>query len=130
MIFELIKAEGVAHNSYLMGSGNDAIVIDPRRDCQVYADSAQRKGLKIKHIFETHRNEDFVIGSAELENMTGAEIYHGPGLKWEYGVTLRDRQIFRIGQLELTAIHTPGHTDESMCYAVADLTTGRYAIYW
>jgi len=43
MIFELIKSQGVAANSYLLGSGNDAVVIDPRRDCQIYADSAQQK---------------------------------------------------------------------------------------
>lgn len=61
----------------------------------------------------------------ELKNITGAEIYHGPGLEWKYGVTLEEGQVFRVGTLELTAIHTPGHTDESMCYAVADLTTGK-----
>src|SRR5512136_331763 len=128
MILERIKSEGIAHNSYLLGSGNDAIVIDPRRDCQVYADTAQRKGLKMRYIFETHRNEDYVVGSMELKSITGAEIYHGPGLEWKYGITLRDNQSFRIGDLELTAIHTPGHTDESMCYAVADLTTGKAPI--
>jgi len=57
MVFERIESEGIAHNSYLIGSENDAAVIDPRRDCQIYLDVAQRNGLKIKHIFETHRNE-------------------------------------------------------------------------
>jgi hydroxyacylglutathione hydrolase len=124
MIFERVKAAGIAHNSYLIGSGSEAAVIDPRRDCQVYIDSAQQKGLKIKYIFETHRNEDYVIGSVELNNITGAEIYHGPGLSWKYGNTLQDKQEFRVGKLRLTAIHTPGHTDESMSYAIADLATG------
>jgi len=124
MIFERIKSAGIAHNSYLIGSGSDAAVIDPRRDCQVYVDLVQGKGLKIKYVFETHRNEDYVIGSVELNNMTGAEIYHGPGLNWKYGNALKDGQQFRIGRLRLTAIHTPGHTDESISYAVADLATG------
>jgi hydroxyacylglutathione hydrolase len=128
VILELVKSEGIAHNSYLLGSGNDAVVIDPRRDCQVYADSAQKNGMKIRYIFETHRNEDYVIGSAELKGISGAEIYHGPGLKWEYGATLKDGQTFRVGGLELTAIHTPGHTDESMCYAVADLSSSKAPI--
>jgi hydroxyacylglutathione hydrolase len=123
MIFERIKSAGIAHNSYLIGSGSDAAVIDPRRDCQVYVDSVQEKGLKIKYIFETHRNEDYVIGSIELNNMTGAKIYHGPRPDWKYGNTLTDGQQFRIGRLRLTAVHTPGHTDESMSYAVADLAT-------
>jgi hydroxyacylglutathione hydrolase len=128
VILELIKSEGIAHNSYLIGTGSAAIVIDPRRDCQVYADSARQKSQKIKYIFETHRNEDYVSGSVELKNITGAEIYHGPGLAWKYGITLKDNQSFRIGSLELTALHTPGHTDESMCYAVADLSTGKVPV--
>ena len=128
MIFQRIESAGIAHNSYFIGSGSSAAVIDPRRDCQVYVDYAQQKGLKIKHILETHRNEDYVVGSIELNNITGAEIYHGPGLDWKYGSTLRDGQQFRIGNLRLTAMHTPGHTDESMSYAVADLATGQATV--
>jgi len=128
MIFGRIKSEGIAHNSYFIGSENDAAVIDPRRDCQVYIDLARQKGLRIKYIFETHRNEDYVIGSLELSHFTGAEIYHGPGLDWKYGNTLKDGQEFQIGKLRLTAIHTPGHTDESMSYAVADLATGEATV--
>jgi hydroxyacylglutathione hydrolase len=128
LIFERIRSAGIAHNSYFIGSGSSAAVIDPRRDCQVYVDYAQGKGLKIKHIFETHRNEDYVIGSIELNNITGAEIHHGPGLDWKYGKTLRDGQQFRIGNLRLTAVHTPGHTDESMSYTVADLATGEATV--
>jgi hydroxyacylglutathione hydrolase len=124
MILEKFKSEGLAHNSYLLGSGNDAVVIDPSRDCQAYADSAREKGLKIKYIFETHRNEDYLVGSLELNKITGAEIYHGPGLNWLYGSLLEDGQAFKIGGVRLTAIHTPGHTDESMSFAVADLVTG------
>jgi hydroxyacylglutathione hydrolase len=128
MIFECIKSEGIAHNSYLIGSENAAAVIDPRRDCQVYIDLAQQRGLKIKYIFETHRNEDYSIGSVELNHFTGAEIYHGLGLDWKYGNTLTEGQQFQIGKLRLTAIHTPGHTDESMSYAVVDLSTGEATV--
>ena len=66
VIFERIKSEGLAHLSYFIGSGDEALVIDPRRDCQVYLDLARREEMKIKYIFETHRNEDYVIGSLEL----------------------------------------------------------------
>lgn len=128
MIFERIKSEGIAHSSYFIGSESEAAVIDPRRDCQIYLDLAQQKGLKIKYIFETHCNEDYIIGSVELNKFTGAEIYHGLGLEWEYGNALRDGQDFRIGTLRLTAIHTPGHTNESMSYAVADLSSGEATI--
>jgi len=120
MIFHRIKSEGTAHNSYLIGSGREAAVIDPRRDCEVYIELAKLHGINIRRIFETHRNEDYAIGSIELRQRTGAEIYHGPGLQWKYGVTLEDGQKFRIGSLYLKPLHTPGHTDESMSYVVTD----------
>jgi hydroxyacylglutathione hydrolase len=120
MIFERVKSEGLAHISYFVGSKKEAVVIDPRRDCKVYFDLARREEVIIKYIFETHRNEDYVIGSRELAHKTGARIYHGPGLDFKYGESLKDGQIFHFGNLKLTAIHTPGHTDESMSYALAD----------
>ncbi len=124
MIFERVKSNGIAHNSYLIGSGSQAAVIDARRDCSVYVDLAQQRGMRIRHIFETHRNEDYVIGSPELNKLTAAEVYHGYGLDWKYGNTLRDGQEFQIGKLRLTAVHTPGHTDESMSYIITDLSSG------
>jgi hydroxyacylglutathione hydrolase len=120
MIFHRIKSEGTAHNSYLIGSGREAALIDPRRDCEVYIELAKQHGMNIRWIFETHRNEDYAIGSIELRQRTGAEIYHGPGLQWKYGVTLEDGREFRIGYLLLKTLHTPGHTDESMSYVVTD----------
>lgn len=122
MIFKRIKSEGLAHISYFLGSEDEAIVIDPRRDCQVYLDLAKRNEMKIGHIFETHRNEDYVIGSKELAYFTGAKIYHGPCLDFKYGETLKDEQNFQFSTMRLTAIHTPGHTDESMSYALVDPT--------
>src|SRR4030043_308034 len=96
MIFYRIKSEGIAHNSYLIGSGRAAAVIDPRRDCEVYIDLAKQHGINIRWIFETHRNEDYAIGSIELRQRTGAEIYHGPGIQWKYGVTLKAGREFGI----------------------------------
>jgi len=124
MIFKRIRSEGLAHLSYFIGSGNEAIVIDPRRDCKEYASIAMNEGMKIKYIFETHRNEDYVVGSLELEQLTGAEIYHGKGVDFKYGNYVSDGQSFLFGSLRLAAIHTPGHTDESMSYVLADLEAG------
>lgn len=125
MIFERIKSEGLAHLSYFVGSGNEAIVIDPRRDCQIYLDIARREGMKIKYIFETHRNEDYVIGSLELKELTDAEIYHGKGVDFKYGIFVSDGQEFNFGSMKLTALHTPGHTDESMSYALTYPESGK-----
>ena len=101
MFLERIVSEGLAHFSYLMGSEAKAFVVDPRRDCQVYVDLAKREGMRITHIFETHRNEDYAIGSQDLVQLTGAKVLHGPGLDWEYGEVLSDGQRQGFGDLEL-----------------------------
>ncbi len=124
MIFERIKSEGLSHNSYFIGSGDEAAVIDPRRDCDVYIETARREEVKIKLIFETHRNEDYVIGSVGLSSSTGAKIFHGPGLEWGYGDVVKDGDVFFVGDIKITALHTPGHTDESMSYILSDLSSG------
>ncbi len=128
MIYKRVKAEGLAHLSHFIGSENEAVVIDPRRDCQIYIDIAKQEESKIQYIFETHRNEDYVIGSVELANLSGAEIYHGPWPDFQYGKPLTDGQIFNVGQLIVTAIHTPGHTPGCMSYAVADSASGRETV--
>ena len=89
--------------------------------------------MTIKGIFETHRNEDYVIGSIELAQRTGAKIYHGSKLDFKYGQSLSDDQEFFFGKIKLIAIETPGHTDESMSYALVDLELSRKAnngVYW
>jgi hydroxyacylglutathione hydrolase len=123
--FERIKSEGLAHLSYFIGSEDEAIIIDPRRDCQVYVELARREGMNIKYIFETHRNEDYVIGSLELKKLTDAEIYHGKGLDFKYGSYLKEGQEFNFGSMKLTTLYTPGHTDESVSYTLTDLDTGK-----
>jgi hydroxyacylglutathione hydrolase len=125
MIFKRIKSEGLAHNSYFIGSGNQAAVIDPRRDIGIYLDTALEQGLKIAFIFETHRNEDYIIGSLPLSTASGAPVYHGPGLDWKYGTTLQDGQEFLLDKLKIRAIHTPGHTGESMSYSLTDTSSGK-----
>ena len=115
-----VVSEGLAHFSYFIANEGTASVIDPRRDCDVYLDLARKVGVQITRIFETHRNEDFVVGSLELFERTGAEIFHGPGLDWGYGTTLNNGQKFPLGGIELNAMQTPGHTEESMSYVLYD----------
>jgi hydroxyacylglutathione hydrolase len=120
MIFERIFSPGIAHNSYLIGSGLKAAVIDPRRDIRVYQETAARHGCTITHIFETHRNEDYVIGSLELQEKTGAPVYHGAGMDFSYGSTVNEGDRFAIGALEITVLATPGHTEESISLVIRD----------
>lgn len=120
MIFERIFSEGLAHNSYLIGSGQHAAVIDPRRDVLIYQEIADRHECTITHIFETHRNEDYVIGSLDLQKRTGADIYHGAGMDFSYGKTVTEGDRFKVGTLEIAILATPGHTEESISLVVRD----------
>ena len=120
MFLEIVRSEGLGHLSYVFGDGGQAAVVDPRRDCDVYVDIAYRKGARITHIFETHRNEDYVIGSLDLATRTDATIFHGTALPFGYGEDAKDGDSFTLGDIRLTVIETPGHTMESISLALAD----------
>ncbi|MGB6926605.1 MBL fold metallo-hydrolase, partial [Psychrobacter sp.] len=122
MLLEKIKTPGLSHLSYLVGSGGQAAVIDPRRDCAIYVEKARAAGLEITHIFETHRNEDLVSGAPMLAAMTGATVLHGPNPEQPvvYAETVRNGDCFSIGQLEIRVLETPGHTDDHIAYALFD----------
>jgi hydroxyacylglutathione hydrolase len=117
MLFERVESEGLAHYSYIFGHNKEAFVIDPRRDIDVYLWLASRKGYNIKYIFETHRNEDYVVGSRELSEKTGAEIFHADSqLNYKYGNEVSDGQEWRVGSYKIESIYSPGHTEGSMSY--------------
>jgi hydroxyacylglutathione hydrolase len=120
MIFEKLVSEGLAQNSYLVGSGGEAAIIDPRRDIDAYLELARRYDIRITHAFETHRNEDYVIGSLELARATGCEIHHGAKLDFRYGSPVREGDSFRVGTLDLRILETPGHTEESISIVLLD----------
>jgi len=124
MLIQTVKSEIVSHLSYIIGNNNEAAVIDPRRDCKIYQRIAKNWGAKINYIFETHRNEDYVTGSLELEKITGATIFHGPGLPWGFGKTIKDNQEINVGTLKIKALHTPGHSPDSTSYVLYDLESG------
>lgn len=124
MFIEKVKSEGLAHLSYVVGDEDTAIVVDPRRDCEVYIDIVNSKGAKITNIFETHRNEDYVIGSLDLARRTGASIHHGRGMDFDYGQYVEDGDVFDVGDLKLTVLQTPGHTMESISLVLSDKNYG------
>lgn len=128
MFIEKVKSEGVSHLSYVIGHGGKAVVIDPRRDCRIYIDIAERNRAEITHIFETHRNEDYVIGSKALSGCTGAEIRHGKAFGFDYGLPVSEGDRFELGDLELSVIETPGHTLESISIVVRDQGFGKHPI--
>lgn len=119
MFFRRIKTPGLAHHAYLLGDKQAAIVVDPRRDIDEYLAIARENDLVIKFVVETHRQEDFVIGSKTIAEATGAKIvsldHH---LFGHSDIRLKDGEKLEAGGLILQALHTPGHTPESTCYAV------------
>lgn len=128
MYLEKFKSKGLAHISYIIGNDTEMAVIDPKRDIEDYIYTASMKGVKITHIFETHRNEDYVIGSVPLAARTGAQIWHGSKLPFEYGNMVEDGQVFEFAEFKLKVINTPGHTDESISIVIYDPQFGDEAV--
>jgi len=121
VLFERIETPGLAHYSYIIGDGREALVIDPRRDAAVYEHLARRHEMRVTTVLETHRNEDYVVGSAELAARTGATIWHADAdLPYEYGRSVLDGRSWTIGRLTIEALATPGHTPGSMSYLLRD----------
>jgi glyoxylase-like metal-dependent hydrolase (beta-lactamase superfamily II)/rhodanese-related sulfurtransferase len=112
----------LAHASYLVASEGIAAVIDPQRDVDIYLDAAQKKGLKIQHVIETHLHADFVSGHHELAERTGANIYlgHDAGATFPH-TAVKDGDSLQFGQCRFDFMETPGHTVESICIAMTDL---------
>ena len=131
MLFQRLFDEGLAQASYLIGcpASGTAVVIDPNRSVDQYIAAAEGYGLRIAAVTETHIHADFVSGTRELAARTGATMYlsaAGPP-EWQYSfgtgpgvVLLSDRDTFRVGLVELQAIHTPGHTPEHLSFLVTD----------
>lgn len=120
MFFQRLKTPGLGHNSYVLGCGDGlAVVIDPRRDVDDYLRLARENNLSIAYVLETHRQEDFEFGSRTLAQATGARIVGGAhALFGEMDVKLEGDQELKVGTTRIVALVTPGHTPESMSYAV------------
>lgn len=121
MLLERFEAPGIAHVSYLLGDAAAAVVVDPRRDAEVYVERAGAAGLRITDIVETHRHEDFAVGSVELAERTGASIWHADAqLPYRYGAPAEAGQTWSLGGLTLEALATPGHTPGGLSYLLRE----------
>ncbi len=121
MYFEQFYLGCLAHASYMLGSEGEAAIVDPQRDVELYLTAAAQRGLKIRHIFETHLHADFVSGHVELARRTGATIYIGARAGAEFPhVPLSDGFELQMGKVRISALETPGHTPESCCLVLMD----------
>jgi glyoxylase-like metal-dependent hydrolase (beta-lactamase superfamily II)/rhodanese-related sulfurtransferase len=107
--------------AYYIESNGIAAIVDPLRDIDVYLQMAQERNATIKYIFETHFHADFISGHIDLANATGGTIIYGPQTETAFPVHIaKDGEEFKIGDLLMIALHTPGHTLESTCYLLKD----------
>ena len=127
MFFKHIYDTSLAQGSYLIGcqAKGEAIVIDAKRDVDTYLEIAKENNLTITHITETHIHADFLSGSRELAEITGAELYLSDegGPDWQYEFPhkrLKHGDKIKVGNLTLEVIHTPGHTPESISFLLTD----------
>lgn len=122
MKVEQIYTGCLAEAAYYIESKGEVAIIDPLRESHPYIERAKADNAKIKFIFETHFHADFVSGHIDLSEKTGAEIIYGP-TTMETGfkkTVAEDGQIFRLGDVTIEVLHTPGHTMESSCYLLRD----------
>ncbi len=121
MKIEQVYTECLAQGAYYIESNGEAAVIDPLREVGNYIDMAEQRGAKIKYVFETHFHADFVSGHLTLAEQTGASIVFGPTAAPEFDcLVAEDNQEFKIGDITIKLLHTPGHTMESASYLLID----------
>ncbi|GER91615.1 Zn-dependent hydrolase [Dictyobacter vulcani] len=131
MLLRTLYDESLAQASYVVGcqATGEALIIDPNRSLDQYIELVERKGLRITAVTETHIHADFVSGARELARRTGAQLYlsdMGPA-EWKYSyaaeagaILLKDKDTFKVGNILVQALHTPGHTPEHLSFLITD----------
>lgn len=130
MKIEQIYTGCLAQGAYYIHSNGEAVIIDPLREVEPYMDRAQKDGVKIKYILETHFHADFVSGHLTLSEKSGAPIIYGPTAKPSFDAIIADDgQEFQVGDVTIKVLHTPGHTMESTTYLLKDENGTDHAIF-
>ncbi len=130
MKVEQIYTKCLSQGSYYIESNNEVAIIDPLREVDIYLSKAKTSNSKIKYIFETHIHADFISGHLNLAKESGAEIVYGPKAETSFeNIVAKDYQEFKIGDITIVAIHTPGHTIESTTYLLKDSCGKDHAIF-
>ena len=130
MKVEQIYTKCLSQGSYYIESNNEVAIIDPLREVDVYISKAKASNSKIKYIFETHIHADFISGHLNLAKKSGAVIVYGPKAETSFeNIVAKEFQEFKIGDITIVAIHTPGHTIESTTYLLKDSSGKDHAIF-
>ncbi|MCV0412082.1 hydroxyacylglutathione hydrolase family protein [Nitrosarchaeum sp.] len=94
---------------------DEAIVIDPSWDLDQIEQIIQRNNLKIKYIVNTHHHFDHTLGNEGMVKLTNAQIIQHEKSELKHDITVKDGDIIEFGNSKLTVLHTPGHSQDSMC---------------
>src|ERR1700740_3345624 len=130
MFIEQLYTSCLSEAAYYIESEGQAAIIDPLRDIEEYLQLATKRKASIKYIFETHFHADFVSGHLDLSKATGAPIIYGPETETKLPVHIsKDGERFKIGDLTVEVLHTPGHTLESTCYLLKDEKGKDYCVF-
>ena len=120
MDLELFVTPGLGDNSYLVSSGGEALVVDPQRDVGRFLDAAERRDLTIRYVVETHVHNDYLSGALEIRKATAAEIAAPARGRYEFHVRpMAEGDVITLGDLEFTAMESPGHTPEHVSYVLS-----------
>jgi glyoxylase-like metal-dependent hydrolase (beta-lactamase superfamily II)/rhodanese-related sulfurtransferase len=121
MFLQRFFVEGLAHASYLFGADGEAAVVDPKRDIEDYLAAAEREGLRIVAIFNSHPHADFASGFRELADRTEAKVYvsHLAPVNYEHAA-VKDGDRVRVGSLEVELLETPGHSPDSLSFLIRE----------
>ncbi len=127
---EQIYTGCLSQGAYYVTSNGEAAIIDPLREVQQYVDKLAKDGVILKYIFETHFHADFVSGHVTLSEKTGAPIVFGPTANTSFdAIIATDEQTFKVGDITIKVLHTPGHTMESTTYLLIDEEGKEHAIF-
>jgi glyoxylase-like metal-dependent hydrolase (beta-lactamase superfamily II)/rhodanese-related sulfurtransferase len=130
MKIEQLYTDCLAEAAYYIESNGEVAIIDPLRETEPYEEMAKKDNAKIKYIFETHFHADFVSGHVDLAKKTGAQIIFGPTATAGYDITVaEDNQEFKLGDITIKVLHTPGHTMESSSFLLIDKNGKDHALF-
>jgi len=130
MRVEQIYTGCLAQGAYYIESNGEVAIIDPLREVSPYLERVEKDNAKVKYIFETHFHADFVSGHVTLAEKSGATIVFGPNAETSYDAYIaKDTEEFKLGDITIIALHTPGHTMESTSYLLRDKEGKDYALF-
>lgn len=119
MDIEVFVTPGLGDNSFLLTSGDEAVVVDPQRDAWRFLAAADQRRARVRAVLETHVHNDYVSGAHEIRDAHGAELVLPADGGYEFAHRgAREGEEVRVGDLRIVAIETPGHTFEHVAWLV------------